>query len=52
MSLNVLDVRMMDRYWSETMPLRAVPVTTVEPTRPVRVRVSGSRTRARSAPEA
>ena len=39
---------MIDRYWSETMPFRTVPVTTVEPTRPARVRVSGRRIRARS----
>ena len=32
---------MMERYWSETMPLSAVPVSTVEDTRPKRLRASG-----------
>ena len=39
----------MDRYWSETMPLRAVPVMTVDATSPVRVRVKGFSSWARRA---
>ena len=37
----MLEVNMMDTYWSETIPLRTVPVVTVDATRLVRRLVSG-----------
>ena len=37
----MLEVNMMDRYWSDTIPFRTVPVVTVEATRLVRRLVSG-----------
>ena len=38
----MLDVNMMERYWSETIPFRVVPVTTVEATSPLLRFVNGT----------
>ena len=39
----MFDVSMIERYWSETIPLRTVPVATVEPTSPALDRLMWAR---------
>ena len=41
MSLNMLDVSMMDRYWSATTPFITMPVPTVDATRDTLFLVNG-----------
>ena len=43
-SLNMLESSIIERYWSHTARLKNIPAPSVEPTRPARLRVSGSTT--------